>query len=65
MTKIDGDSTLEINGGTLGNLVCAISGYRDTDWGGNDLQWGEVTGRRIVNLHNQEKMVCWQIYAID
>ena len=58
MTKIDGDSTLEINGGTLGNLVCAISGYRDTDWGGNDLQWGEVTGRRIVNLHNQEKMVC-------
>ena len=65
MTKIDGDSTLEINGGTLGNLVCAISGYRDTDWGGNDPQWGEVTGRRIVNLHNQEKMVCWQIYAID
>ena len=65
MTKIDGDSTLEINGGTLGNRVCAISGYRDTDWGGNDLQWGEVTGKRIVNLHNQEKMVCWQIYAID
>ena len=65
MTKIDGDSTLEINGGTLGNRVCAISGYRDTDWSGNDLQWGEVTDRRIVNLHNQEKMVCWQIYAID
>lgn len=65
MTKIDGDSTLEINGGTLGNLVCAISGYRDTDWGGNDLQWGEVTGKRIVNLHNQDQMTCWQIYAID
>lgn len=65
MTKIDGNSTLEINGGALGSSTYNISGYRDTDWGGNDLQWGEVTGRRIVNLHNQEKMVCWQIYAID
>ena len=65
MTKVDGDSVLEINGGTLGNLTTGISGYRYTTYSGNKLEYGQVTGERIVNLKNANQMKCWQIYAID
>ena len=65
MTKVDGNSILEINGGTLGNLSTDISGYRYTTYSGNKLNYGQVTGERIVNLKNANQMECWQIYAID
>ena len=65
MTKVDGNSILEINGGALGNLSTDISGYRYTTYSGNELNCGQVTGERIVNLKNANQMECWQIYAID
>ena len=65
MTKIYGDSTLEINGGELGNRTTAISGYRYTSWSGNTMQYGQVEGKRILDLKNDSQMKCWQIYAID
>lgn len=65
MTHIKGDSTLDINGGTLGNYATAISGYWLTDKSGNTLQAGKVDGKRILNLNNNEVMKCWQIYAVD
>ena len=65
MTKIYGNSTLEINGGELGNRTTAISGYRYTSWSGNTLQYGQVEGKRILDLKNNSQMKCWQIYAID
>ena len=65
MTKIDGDSTLEINGGVLGSSTYNISGYRYTSWSENSPQQGQLSGRRILNLKNQSQMNCWLIYAID
>lgn len=65
MTKIDGDSTLEINGGVLGSSTYNISGYRYTSWSENSPQQGQLSGKRILNLKNQSQMNCWLIYAID
>ena len=65
MTKIDGNSTLEINGGVLGSSTYNISGYRYTSWSENSPQQGQLSGKRILNLKNQSQMNCWLIYAID